>query len=199
MQTDLFRWKVLSGANILVLLMALGCGEESPEVSEMKSSEDTEQASTSETTAADTSAAGAAPGKRDKSLGGGKASKDSLLGASPDSAALSGTQRRRLGPALRRLVSGNRVSGDTTGPVPSEPHGAGLPHNVSPAGRKDGKEVYSVLIEGARAEMLREAGIPFTAETGSFVTARLTAEQIREVASIEAVERVRAPGQATSQ
>lgn len=98
---------------------------------------------------------------------------------------LTQTQRSRLGPALRRLLTA-----DTSETRPDKLR------SLSPAGQREGEKVYAVLIEGGGTEVLREAGIPYVSEVGETITARLTAEQIRETASIEEVQRVRAAKEA---
>jgi len=67
---------------------------------------------------------------------------------------------------------------------------------LEPVGKRDGKEVYPVLIEGAAAGTLREAGLSHVSEAGGLVTARLTADQIRQAVSIEDVRRIRIAKQA---
>jgi hypothetical protein len=105
---------------------------------------------------------------------------------SPDS--LSEVQRNRLAPSLRRFLTG-----DTSGARPS------TLRKISPAGTRDGENVYAVLIEGAEAEILRQAGIPYVSVAGSLVTARLTTGQIRKAASVEAIRKIRLPKRARTQ
>jgi hypothetical protein len=113
---------------------------------------------------------------------------DSLAADSTASEAepLTEAQRSRLGPALRRFLTG-----DTTGARPAGPQ------DLSPAAKRDGKSVYSVTVQGVGVSRLREAGISQASEVGGIVTARLTADQIREAASIEEVRRIRASRQAS--
>lgn len=106
--------------------------------------------------------------------------------ASADST-LTEAQRGRLGPALRRLLAGDTAETRTEGPL-----------ELSPAGKRDGKETYSVLIHGAEAKTLRRADVPYVSEVGGTVTARLTVGQIRRVASIEDVRRIRAAREVTT-
>ena len=103
----------------------------------------------------------------------------------PRSDSLTKAERSRLGPVLRRLAAG-----DTTEMAPIESR------RLEPVGKRDGKEVYPVLIEGVAASMLREKGISNVSEVGGLVTARLTANQIRQAASIEDVRRIRISNQA---
>ena len=106
---------------------------------------------------------------------------------SPRSDSLTDAERSRLGPVLRRLVAG-----DTTEMAPIESR------RLKPVGKRGGKEVYPVLIEGAGAGTLQEAGLSHVSEVGGLVTARLTADQIRQAASIEDVRRIRIAKQARS-
>lgn len=101
---------------------------------------------------------------------------------------LTEAQKSRLGPALRRLLTG-----DSTGARP-----AGF-RDLSPVGKRDGKSIYPVTIQGVGMGKLREVGISQASEVGGIVTARLTAGQIRRLASVEEVRRIRASEQATPQ
>lgn len=100
---------------------------------------------------------------------------------------LTAMQKKRLGPAVRRLLTGDTLS------RPSDVRKA------EPAGQRQGEDVYSVLIEGADVETLQEAGVPVTSTAGGVITARLTTDQIRQVASIQEVRRIRFPKRARSQ
>jgi len=100
---------------------------------------------------------------------------------------LNAMQKKRLGPALRRLLTGDTLS---------RPGGI---RKTEPVGERDGKQVYSVLVSGVGAATLQDADIPVVSAAGGVVTARLTADQIREVASIKDVRKIRFPGQATPQ
>ena len=106
---------------------------------------------------------------------------------SPRSDSLTDAERSRLGPVLRRLITG-----DTTEAAPIRSR------RLEPVGKRDGKEVYSVLIDGTGASTLQEAGLSHVSEAGGLVTARLTADQIRQAASIEDVRRIRVSKQARS-
>jgi hypothetical protein len=106
---------------------------------------------------------------------------------SVQSQALTAAQRQRLGPALRRLFAGDTLS------RPSEPRA------TDPVGEREGRKVYSVLVEGASAKALRNAGLPVTSAVAGTLTARLTLPEIRKAASLQNVRRIRLSGQATSQ
>jgi hypothetical protein len=99
---------------------------------------------------------------------------------------LTAAQRQRLGPALRRLLTGDTLS---------RPSG---PRATDPVGEREGREVYSILVEGADAKTLRDAGLPVTSAVAGTLTARLTLPEIRKAASLQNVRRVRLSGQATS-
>lgn len=96
-------------------------------------------------------------------------------------------QRKRLAPAVRRLLRGDTLS---------RPGGI---RRTEPVGEREGKRVYSILVEGVDAGTLQDADIPIVSAAGGVVTARLTTDQIRQVASIQDVRRIRFPGQATPQ
>lgn len=106
---------------------------------------------------------------------------------SPRSDSLTDADRSRLGPVLRRLVTG-----DTTEMAPIESQ------RLKPVGRRGGKKVYPVLIEGTGVDALQKAGLSHVSEAGGLVTARLTADQIRQAASIEDLRRIRVSKQARS-
>lgn len=137
--------------------------------------------------------AGVAGGEEEASKAADSSAVDSLAADSlaADSTAseaepLTEAQRSRLGPALRRFLTG-----DTTGARPAGPQ------DLSPAAKRDGKSVYSVTVQGVGVSRLREVGISQASEVGGIVTARLTADQIREAASIEEVRRIRASRRAS--
>ncbi len=163
----------LTMIGIVATGLASGCGEE-PE-------------STSETANPDTQSSAVA--QEGDSLAGNRAGEAS---SGPRNSpgrqdSLNAMQKKRLGPALRRLLTGDTLS---------RPGGI---RKTRPVGEREGKQVYSVLIEGADAGTLQDANIPLVSAAGGVVTARLTADQIRRAASIEDVRRIRFPGQATPQ
>lgn len=88
---------------------------------------------------------------------------------------LSQAQRQRLGSSLRRFLTG-----DTAGT-----------RTIEAVGERDGEKVYSVLIQGADPEALREAGLPLTSVVGETITARLTVEEILRAASMDSVQSIR--------
>lgn len=100
---------------------------------------------------------------------------------------LTEAERSRLGPVLRRLVAGDTTKAATF-----------KSRRLEPVGERGGKEVYSVLIGGTGASTLRKAGLSHVSEAGGLITARLTANQIRQAASIEDVRRIRISKQARS-
>jgi hypothetical protein len=158
---------------IIALGIAPGCGGE-PE-------------STSETSNPDTASSEVAQkeGSRSENRTGEASSRHRNSPSPQDS--LNAMQKKRLGPALRRLLTGDTLS---------RPGGI---RKTEPVGERDGKQVYSVLVSGVGAATLQDADIPVVSAAGGVVTARLTADQIREVASIKDVRRIRFPGQATPQ
>lgn len=88
---------------------------------------------------------------------------------------LSQRQRRRLGPALQRSLTGDSLA---TG-------------DVKAVGTRDGEKVFSVLIRSDNADALREAGISLTSVVGSTIAARLTRNEILKAASVEDVQSIR--------
>jgi hypothetical protein len=70
---------------------------------------------------------------------------------------------------------------------------------TEPAGEREGENVYSALVEGASVETLQEAGVPVISVAGGVITTRLTTDEIRRVASIQEVRRIRFPKRARSQ
>ncbi len=86
---------------------------------------------------------------------------------------------QKLDPALQRLVQGETRSMD----------------QFSASERDDGTTVYSVILRSEQPEALREAGLPINSVQGSIVTARLRIAQIREAATLEAVQNIENPTQ----
>lgn len=136
---------------------------------------------------ADTAGSGASSSATPRS--GKDSSRETLSNRSSSdrSVPLTTEQRQRLGPALRRMMAGDTLSRSDR------------LRKTEPVGEREGKQVYSVLVEGADAETLQDASIPVVSAAGGIITARLTTAQIRRVASIQNVQRIRFPGQATSQ
>ncbi len=152
--------------------LASGCGE-GPESTSRTANPDTQSSAVTQEESLDGNRAGEASSGHRNSPGG----QDSL----------NTMQKKRLGPALRRLLTGDTLSG---------PGGI---RKTRPVGEREGEQVCSVLVEGADTGTLQDADIPLVSAAGGVVTARLTADQIRRVASIEDVRRIRFPGQATPQ
>ena len=167
---------VLTIIGIVATGLASGCGEE-PESTSRTANLDTQSSAVTQEDSLDGNRAGEASSGHRNSPGG----QDSL----------NTMQKKRLGPALRRLLTGDTLS---------RPGGI---RKTRPVGEREGEQVYSVLIEGADmgtlAGTLQDANIPLVSAAGGVVTARLTADQIRRAASIEDVRRIRFPGQATPQ
>lgn len=92
---------------------------------------------------------------------------------------LTNPQMQKLDPALQRLVQGETRSMD----------------QFSASERDDGTTVYSVILRSEQPEALREAGLPINSVQGSIVTARLRIAQIREAATLEAVQNIENPTQ----
>lgn len=61
--------------------------------------------------------------------------------------------------------------------------------------RDDGTTVYSVILRSDQPAALREAGLPVNSIQGEIVTARLSIEQIRKAARLEAVRKIENPAQ----
>jgi hypothetical protein len=141
---------------------------------------------TTDTAGSGASSSATAQGERDSS-------QEDLSDRSPSDRLppLTADQKQRLGPALRRVMAG-----DTLSKSGSEP---GRLRKTEPVGEREGKQVYSVLIEGADARALQDANIPVVSAAGGIITARLTTGQIHRVASIQNVRKIRFPGQSTPQ
>lgn len=167
----------LTMIGIVATGLASGCGEEPESTSDTANPDTQSSAVAQEEDSLDGNRAGEASSGHRNSPGG----QDSL----------NAMQKKRLGPALRRLLTGDTLS---------RPGGI---RKTRPVGEREGEQVYSVLIEGADtgtlAGTLQDANIPLVSAAGGVVTARLTADQIRRAASIEDVRRIRFPGQATPQ
>jgi hypothetical protein len=163
----------LTMIGIVATGLASGCGEKPESTSETTNPDTQSSAVAQEGDSLDGNRAGEASSGHRNSPGG----QDSL----------NAMQRKRLGLALRRLLTGDTLS---------RPGGI---RKTRPVGERDGKQVYSVIVEGADAGTLQDADIPLVSAAGGVVTARLTADQIRRAASIEDVRRIRFPGQATPQ
>jgi len=154
---------VLAATALVPLSLALGCGGDS--------------GSAGNASGADTASSGAVQEKEDSlsEMNGSRSTPSS--GQQP----LTAAQKERLGPTLRRLLSGD---GSATRPDELR--------KLSPAGERDGETIYAVLIQGVEVGVLREAGIPHVSAVGETITARLTPEEIRRTASVEEVRRIRA-------
>ena len=166
-------------AGLFLLGLAVGCGEESGSPS---------SAASSSSVSPDTMSPAAVEGDRD-SL---RETSESGLELSSSQQPLSAAQKERLGPAVRRLLGGNTLASDTLSQA------VGI-RKTDPAGERDGEDVYSVLVEGTGPETLRDADLPVTSASGGTVAARLTTAQIRKVASLQEVRRIRFPKQAEPQ
>lgn len=161
----------------VLLVLALGCEEErspSQEASSAATPSDTlvSDTASSQGTSPDTAAAG--------TTGSGAAAAPSESEETPDTSAqtgeLSAGQKQRLAPSLRRLVRGEEQT----------------PNPVEPVGTRDGAPVYGVMIECSDPAALREAGVPLVSVQGTLITARLTLDQIRTAAAVDAVQSIRA-------
>jgi len=89
---------------------------------------------------------------------------------------LTDAQKNRIGGRLQRLI--RREEGG------SRP--------VEPVGSRGGASVYEVLIKCDDPDALREAGIPLGSVQGNVITARLTIDQIRTAATVDAVGGIQA-------
>ena len=65
--------------------------------------------------------------------------------------------------------------------------------------REDGTLLYGVIIRSDDADALRDAGLTLGSVLGSIITARLTVEDIRKAAGLEAVRAIENPGTASFQ
>lgn len=92
---------------------------------------------------------------------------------------LSETQRERLGPTLRRFLTGDTPRAK----------------KIEAVGERDGEKIYSVLIQSQNPEALREAGLPLSNVVGETITARLTVKEILTAASTDGVQSIRADRQ----
>jgi hypothetical protein len=164
-------------AGLLFLSLAVGCGKES--------------SPSGGATGSDTASSAAVQSEKDSSAKD-PLTKDSLRGSGADGEPtgqqpLTATQKKRLGSSVRRLLTGDTLS---------------LASNLrktEPAGEREGENVYSALVEGASVETLQEAGVPVISVAGGVITTRLTTDEIRRVASIQEVRRIRFPKRARSQ
>jgi len=96
------------------------------------------------------------------------------------SMALTEAEKAKLGPTLQQVVAG-----DTTAVRES-----------ARAMRSDGTAVYLVFIRTSEADVLRRAGLPIGSVSGEMATARLSADQLRQAARLDAVKAIRISGQA---
>lgn len=95
---------------------------------------------------------------------------------SSSASTLTDAQKKRIGPRLRRLIRGEEA-----GPRP-----------VEAVGTRGDAPVYGIIIYCDDAGALRDAGIPLSTVQGEIISARLTINQIREAATIEVVDAIRA-------
>lgn len=100
-------------------------------------------------------------------------------GCASSETALTSAQRQKLDPALQRLLRGGARSIDRY-----ETHE-----------RTDGATVYSVILRSDRPEALRDAGLPLNSVRDDIITARLTINQLKEAARLEAVRSIENPKQ----
>jgi hypothetical protein len=102
-----------------------------------------------------------------------------LAGCAGNEKALTEAELSKCSPSLRALLQGREPR--SVRPVPQST-------------RADGATVYPVLIRTADPEAVREAGIPLNSVQGPVATARLTLDQIRTAARLEAITRIEASG-----
>jgi len=158
---------IISG--IAISGIAFGCRNDADHTSP----NEREKVSSSETTAADTSAA---PDSTETTP------LDTMTSASTDTSdpkPLTATEKKRLGPTLQRLLRADSLALNRLDPVTT----------------RDGSPVYEVFIECDDPTELRDAGLPLTSVQGALITARLTVDQIRTAATMEAVRSIRAATQ----
>lgn len=101
------------------------------------------------------------------------------VGCSNSAPILTDAQMNKLDPALQRLVEG-------------EPRGM---DRYSTSERDDGTTVYGVILRSDDPASLQDAGLPVNSVQGDIVTARLTIDQIRRAARLDAVRRIENPTQ----
>lgn len=94
--------------------------------------------------------------------------------------ALSEAEMQKLTPPLQQVVQGNTPSG---------------PQQLQTQTRADGTVAYLVLLRVTDADAVREAGIPVNSVQGPVATARLSADELRRAAKVDAVTRIEASQQ----
>ena len=159
------------------MVLAPGCGNEQSQAPSQTAS----STSTPDTIVADTASPGPEPSSPSpdtvtppKESASSKA--DSANSSTASTGSLTGAQKDRIGPTLRRLLRGDSLAVD----------------EVEPVDTRDGDPVYSVTVECEDAAALRAAGVPLTSVQGPIITARWTPDQIRTAAAVEAVQVIRA-------
>lgn len=104
----------------------------------------------------------------------------SLSGCWGSEPALTTHQLQKLDPALRTLLEEDRSE-----------------HDLPSSTRPDGTVVYSVFLRTSDVDAVRNAQIPINSTSGDILTARLSIDQIRRAARVEAVTSIRSSGAAT--
>lgn len=94
------------------------------------------------------------------------------------SSTLSEDEMEKLDPALRHLLE---QEGDESGPF----------EYVTSRREEDGTTVYAVTLRAEEPGALEEAGLPLGSVFGEIATARLSLEEIKEAARLEAVRGIR--------
>lgn len=92
---------------------------------------------------------------------------------SPPAPTLTDTQKKRIGPRLKRLIRGET----------SEPQ---------PVGQRGQASIYEVILRCDDPDALRNADIPLSSVQGNVITARLSIDQILKAATVDAVGGIQA-------
>ena len=103
-----------------------------------------------------------------------------LAGCGGGANTLSEEQMQKLTPALQRIVEGKTSSSV---------------RSLSTRTRPDGTTEYAVLLRVTDADAVREAGIPLNSVQGAVATARLSVDELRRAAQLNAVTRIEPSGQ----
>jgi hypothetical protein len=87
---------------------------------------------------------------------------------------LNQTEKEKLDPPLQQVLSGMAISATK--------------YDVSLTG--DGTKIYGVIIRAKNIEEITSLGIGFNSHQGEMITAKLTAEEIRQLVNLNSVIRV---------
>ena len=102
-----------------------------------------------------------------------------VCGCSGGTPTLTASEMQKLDPALQRLLQGETLAID----------------HYSTSERGDGTTLYSVIIRSDQPDALEKAEIPTPSVQEDVITARLTTDEIRRAAQLDAVRRIENPAQ----